>query len=142
MLPPMAPYRHGAALALLVILLAASQPLDRVSAASHHHRPTGVKSLHFSLFQHETINRTAYIIVNGISGTGVISQTTTPFGTLYAFQDPVTVSANRSSRVVGVVEGTSVTTRSVHSNLPYHPIQKMVHRKCSCIGFAEELQPT
>ncbi|KAK4791732.1 hypothetical protein SAY86_032145 [Trapa natans] len=92
-------------LTLLTIFLTSSPPSARASAAS-----AAAKSLHFSLFQHETINKTAYIIVEGIPGTGVVSQTTTPFGTLYAYQDPMTVSANRSSKVVGIVEGTSVST--------------------------------
>ncbi|PKI67337.1 hypothetical protein CRG98_012286 [Punica granatum] len=105
----MAPYLHYTALALLVIL-ASSPPSDHVVAAPSHHRPVGMKSLHFSLFQHETINKTGYIIVNGVPGKGVVSQTTTPFGTIFAFQDPMTVTANRSSKLVGIAEGTSITS--------------------------------
>jgi hypothetical protein len=75
----------------------------------HHHNHQGLKSLHFSLFQHETINKTGYIIVNGVAGP-VTSQTTTPFGTLFAFEDPMTVTANRSSKLVGIAEGTSITS--------------------------------
>ncbi|XAR58046.1 hypothetical protein NMG60_11026395 [Bertholletia excelsa] len=79
-------------------------------AASHdHHHHEGLKSLHFSLFQHETINKTGYIIVNGVAGPRV-SQTTTPFGTLFAFQDPMTLTRNQTSKVVGIAQGTSITS--------------------------------
>ncbi|XP_014507765.1 dirigent protein 19-like [Vigna radiata var. radiata] len=78
--------------------------------ASSHEHLQHLKSLHFSLFQHETINKTGYIIVDGIKGGAAVSQTTTPFGTLFAFQDPLTVAANRSSKLVGISEGTTVTS--------------------------------
>ncbi|KAA8532066.1 hypothetical protein F0562_006792 [Nyssa sinensis] len=75
----------------------------------HHHHHHGMKSLHFALFQHETINETGYIIVNGVAGPAV-GQTTTPFGTLFAFQDPMTLTPNRTSKVAGTAEGTSITS--------------------------------
>ncbi|XP_020207838.1 dirigent protein 19 [Cajanus cajan] len=104
----MASYLHNYVLAIL--LLAIIQ-FKATSASSHHHHHH-LKSLHFSLFQHETINKTGYIIVEGISikGGAGISQTTTPFGTLFVFQDPLTVAANRSSKLVGISEGTSITS--------------------------------
>uniref|UniRef100_A0A0D3EWZ7 Dirigent protein n=2 Tax=Oryza TaxID=4527 RepID=A0A0D3EWZ7_9ORYZ len=67
------------------------------------------KKLSFTLYQQETINKTSYMVVGGVAGAGV-SETTTPFGTVYVFRDDLTVRAERSSRVAGVVEGTSVTT--------------------------------
>ncbi|XP_049357220.1 dirigent protein 19-like [Solanum verrucosum] len=39
-----------------------------------------------------------------------ISQTTTPFGTLYVFHDPLTLKANSNSKIVGTAEGTSITS--------------------------------
>ncbi|KAM1073086.1 hypothetical protein FF1_018253 [Malus domestica] len=81
--------------------------LTKAASTSHHHHH--LKSLHFSLFQHETINRTGYIVVNGVAGAG-IGQTTTPFGTVFVFQDPMTLTANRSSKAVGIAQGTSVTS--------------------------------
>ncbi|KAL2499189.1 Dirigent protein [Abeliophyllum distichum] len=77
-------------------------------STSHSHT-NGLKSLHFSLFQQETINKTGYIIVNGVAGPGV-TQTTTPFGTLFVFQDPLTITPNFTSQVVGTAEGTSITS--------------------------------
>ncbi|RWR78500.1 dirigent protein 19-like protein [Cinnamomum micranthum f. kanehirae] len=79
------------------------------SSPHHHHHHQELKSLHFSLFQHETINKTGYIIVNGVAGEGV-TQTTTPFGTIFAFQDPMTTTPNASSRVAGIAEGASITS--------------------------------
>ncbi|EXC35250.1 hypothetical protein L484_026571 [Morus notabilis] len=75
----------------------------------HHHHQHEIKTIHFALFQHETINKTGYFIVSGVAGANV-SQTTTPFGTLFAFQDPMTIKANRSSKVAGIAEGTSITS--------------------------------
>ncbi|TVU36307.1 hypothetical protein EJB05_18237, partial [Eragrostis curvula] len=67
------------------------------------------KTLNFTLYQQETINKTGYIVVAGVAGAGV-SQTTTPFGTIYVFRDNLTVHADTGSRVAGVAEGTSITT--------------------------------
>lgn len=94
----------------LTILLLAIIPFEPTYGSNHHHHLQHLKSLHFSLFQHETINKTGYIIVNGIQGSAGVTQTTTPFGTLFVFQDPLTVTANRSSKLVGIAEGTSITS--------------------------------
>lgn len=69
----------------------------------------GGKTLSFTLYQQETINKTAYMVVDGVAGAGV-SQTTTPFGTVYVFRDNLTVHADGASPVAGVAEGTSITT--------------------------------
>ncbi|KAJ7953220.1 Dirigent protein [Quillaja saponaria] len=96
---------------VLAILLLALLPFLATSNSHHHHHHHhhGLKSLHFSLFQHETINKTGYIIVTGVAGPPV-SQTTVPFGTLFAFEDPMTVTANISSKTVGIAEGTSIAS--------------------------------
>lgn len=94
---------------VLVILLLATIKFKITYAGSDHHHQH-LKSLHFSLFQHETINKTGFFIVKGIEGGAGVTQTTTPFGTLFAFQDPLTVSANRTSKLVGISEGTSITS--------------------------------
>lgn len=75
----------------------------------HHDGGGGLKSMHFTLYQHETINKTGYIIVEGVVGPGV-SQTTTPFGTIFAFQDPLKAGPTESSEVLGLAEGTSITS--------------------------------
>nr|GMD58220.1 dirigent protein 19-like [Ipomoea batatas] len=97
----------------ILILLLFIFPEDATCKSHHHHhkhqQEYELTSLHFSLFQHETINKTGYIIVNGVAGPGV-SQTTTPFGTLFAFQDPMTLTANRTSKMVGTAQGTSITS--------------------------------
>ncbi|XP_041022386.1 dirigent protein 19-like [Juglans microcarpa x Juglans regia] len=96
-------------LATLLFALLLLKPTSSSHHHHHHHPHHGLKSIHFALFQHETINKTGYIIVNGVAGPGV-SQTTTPFGTLFAFQDPMTVTPKRSSKLVGIAEGTSITS--------------------------------
>ncbi|MCD7448711.1 hypothetical protein HAX54_045650 [Datura stramonium] len=51
--------------------------------------------------------QTAYCIPQRIA----ISQTiNSPFGTLYVFQDPLTLKANSNSKIVGTAEGTSITS--------------------------------
>lgn len=100
------------ALSVVLHVLLSALLLTKATGTSHHHHHHHhyqFKSLHFALFQHETINKTGYIVVNGVAGTGV-SQTTTPFGTLFVFQDPMTVTANRSSKVAGIAQGTSITS--------------------------------
>ncbi|WCJ32806.1 Disease resistance-responsive (dirigent-like protein) family protein [Euphorbia peplus] len=91
------------ALSILLLLV----PFKATSTS--HHPKDELKSLHFTLYQHETINTTGYIIVNGVTGPNV-TQTTTPFGTIFVFQDPLTVTSNRTSKVVGIAEGTSITS--------------------------------
>lgn len=84
--------------------------LSPTAAVAHlHHRHRHLRSLHFSLFQHETINKTGYFVVDGVAGPGV-SQTTTPFGTMFVFQDPLTTTVDRASKLVGTAEGTAITS--------------------------------
>jgi len=78
------------------------------ATSSHHHHH--LKSLHFSLFQHETVNKTGFIIVDGIAGNAGITQTTTPFGTVFVFNDMMTTTPDAASPVAGIAEGTSITT--------------------------------
>ncbi|KAJ0974558.1 hypothetical protein J5N97_016523 [Dioscorea zingiberensis] len=95
-------------LLLLPLLCIASFP----STSSHKHHQDHVpvlKSLHFSLYQHETINQTGYIIVNGVAGAGV-GQTTTPFGTIFAFNDKMSTKPDSNSNVKGIAEGVSITS--------------------------------
>ncbi|KAL5063588.1 hypothetical protein RYX36_025325 [Vicia faba] len=94
---------------VLVLLLIAIIQFKTSSTSSHHHHHH-LKSLHFSLYQHETINKTGYIIVNGIPQSAGVTETTTPFGTLFVFQDPLTLTSKRSSKLVGIAEGTSITS--------------------------------
>ncbi|KAK7253020.1 hypothetical protein RIF29_37398 [Crotalaria pallida] len=100
---------HNHALALFSTLVLVMISFE-IACGSHHHHHHHLKSLHFSLYQHETINKTGYIIVNGIKGGAGVTQTTTPFGTFFVFQDILTATANRSSKVVGSSEGTSITS--------------------------------
>ncbi|KDP43759.1 hypothetical protein JCGZ_22386 [Jatropha curcas] len=89
----------------LSVLLFSAHSLTATST-SHNH---GLKSLHFSLYQHETINKTGYIVVNGVAGAN-LSQIALPFGTIFVFEDPMTITPNRTSKLVGIAEGTSVTS--------------------------------
>ncbi|CAN4078596.1 unnamed protein product [Withania somnifera] len=111
---------------LLFVLLS-----HEASSISHHHHHELI-SIHFTLFQRETINKTAYLIVNGAAGPP-ISQTTTPFGTLYVFQDPLTIKANSNSKIVGIAEGTSITSSldGLQSISTAKIILKMKHYKGS-----------
>ncbi|KAJ7953219.1 Dirigent protein [Quillaja saponaria] len=74
-----------------------------------HHHHHGLKSLHFTLFDQETVNKTAFTIVNGVAGAG-LSELASPFGTLFVLNDPLTVTANSSSKVVGTSEALTITS--------------------------------
>ncbi|KAJ6774770.1 DIRIGENT PROTEIN [Salix purpurea] len=106
---PGAPAIAMAQLLQLCLLAASLFALSFKATSSSSRDSHGLESLHFALYQHETINKTGYIIVNGPAGAAV-GQTTTPFGTVFAFQDPMTVAANISSKVVAIAEGTSITS--------------------------------
>ncbi|CAD6228898.1 unnamed protein product [Miscanthus lutarioriparius] len=98
---------------LLAFLHGLQFQIPPVAAATSHNKTESRdgrgKTLSFTLYQHETINKTGYIVVDGVAGAGV-SQTTTPFGTIYVFRDDLTVRADRASPVAGVAEGSSITT--------------------------------
>lgn len=83
--------------------------LFALALASPQNDHYNIKTLNLTLYQHETINKTGYIVVDGVAGVGV-SQTTTPFGTIYVFSDNLTTHVSGSSRFAGVSEGTSITT--------------------------------
>uniref|UniRef100_A0ACD5UV50 Uncharacterized protein n=1 Tax=Avena sativa TaxID=4498 RepID=A0ACD5UV50_AVESA len=93
---------------LLLFSSAAAAPSPSRGNKTHDDGHGG-RTLSFTLYQQETINKTAYMVVDGVAGAGV-SQTTTPFGTVYVFRDNLTVHADRASPVAGVAEGTSITT--------------------------------
>ncbi|KAL2348689.1 hypothetical protein Fmac_002689 [Flemingia macrophylla] len=96
----------------ILILTLAIIPFER-TCGSHHHRPLPRhKSLHLSLFRHETINKTGYVIVRGVEGGAgrTTAESRTPFGTIFVFEDPLTAKANRSSKQLGTAEGTSITS--------------------------------
>ncbi|CAK7355544.1 unnamed protein product [Dovyalis caffra] len=91
---------------LAILLLALSFTGTSTSTHNYH----GLKSLRFTLYQQETINKTVYLIVKGVTGPD-ISPSTSPFGSLFVNQDLLTVTPNSSSKVVGVAEGASITSR-------------------------------
>ncbi|XP_028776717.1 dirigent protein 19-like [Neltuma alba] len=97
-------------LLFLPLLLLTLTPSKVASSSHHHHHHHHLKSLHFSLFQHETVNKTGYIIVGGIEGGPGVTQSTTPFGTYFVFEDTLTETASMSSKVVGTAEGTAITS--------------------------------
>ncbi|KAJ6305209.1 hypothetical protein OIU78_020699 [Salix suchowensis] len=98
------PLRHYG---VAIFLLALSSKATSTSTATHDGH--GRKSLHFTLYQQETINKTLYLIVKGVTGPDA-SPTTSPFGSLFVNQDLLTISPNSSSKVVGVAEGVSITS--------------------------------
>ncbi|KAJ3693940.1 hypothetical protein LUZ60_009420 [Juncus effusus] len=93
-------------LALVTIFSLSGQQATLASSQNDHYN---IKTLNFTLYQHETINKTGYIVVDGVAGVGV-SETTTPFGTIFVFRDNLTTHVSASSRFAGVAEGTAITT--------------------------------
>ncbi|KAK7309405.1 hypothetical protein RJT34_06108 [Clitoria ternatea] len=115
-------HNYALAIFLLLMIIPLEATCVRRRHRRHHHKkhhhphpplPIPIppqNSLHFTLFQHETINKTGYIISSGVEGEAGITETTTPFGTLFVFQDPLIAKVNGSSKIVGIAEGTSITS--------------------------------
>ncbi|KAF5769070.1 putative dirigent protein [Helianthus annuus] len=99
----MAPLMHFFATLLFVLI-----PLE-ATTHHHHHQQHGLKSLHFTLYQQETLNKTAYFVIQGVAGPP-LSLTTAPFGTMFVFQDPLTLKPNHTSKLVGTSEGSAITS--------------------------------
>lgn len=96
---------------LLPTLILAALSLKQVNSISHGHNHQQLKSLNFTLYVHDTLNKTGYITAPGVAaGVSSVTSTTAPFGTLYAFHDPITVSASNSSAAAGFSEGIMVTS--------------------------------
>lgn len=69
------------------------------------------KSLQLTVYLHETINKTGYFIVKGVEDpkhlTKILSNS---FGSLFAYNDPITETVDPSSKLLGYMEGSAVTT--------------------------------
>jgi hypothetical protein len=63
----------------------------------------------FTVYQHDRLNETGYVVVTGDEG-APSSDTTRPFGSIYVFRDDLTLHNDSDSPVAGVMEGTSITT--------------------------------
>ncbi|XP_074321461.1 dirigent protein 1-like [Silene latifolia] len=97
---------------LSFIILALFSTLAFSHDIKHHHIATGnrLKTLKFSLYLHETFNKTAYFVVKGVAGPTGITVTSNPFGSLFAFHDPLTETSDPNSKVLGYTEGMAVTS--------------------------------
>ena len=86
------------------------------STSYNHHQyqtPTRLKSLHLTLYTHETFNKTAFFTVKGITNPKFITKTPNPFGSfgsMFAFNDPITEKPNPTSKVIGYMEGSAVSS--------------------------------
>ncbi|CAK7355549.1 unnamed protein product [Dovyalis caffra] len=114
-----------------------------ISTSNYHFY--GLKSLRFTLYQHETLNKTAYLIVNGVTGQG-ITPTTSPFGSLFAYQDNLTITSNPSSKVVGISEAISITsTLDGLGNIAISKTTleyKRLKGSISIVGSAHSIEPS
>ncbi|KNA05177.1 hypothetical protein SOVF_192740 [Spinacia oleracea] len=100
------------AIFFLLALLAVPTSQHQLHQQNHqaHSGGGGLKSLHFTLYLQETFNKTAYFIVKGVAGPSGITTTSNPFGSLFAFNDPLTETPDPSSKVIGYTEGSAVTS--------------------------------
>ncbi|KNA10239.1 hypothetical protein SOVF_146010 [Spinacia oleracea] len=89
-------------------------PPSTLSTSDNHHHQDGnspiLKSLHFTLYKHETYNKTAYVTIKGVAGPKRFTKTSNPFGSLVAFNDPLTETEDPFSKVLGYMEGSAVTS--------------------------------
>uniref|UniRef100_A0A0D9V8J6 Dirigent protein n=1 Tax=Leersia perrieri TaxID=77586 RepID=A0A0D9V8J6_9ORYZ len=114
-------------LLLLITIIFAHRLLHQSSSSSSSSSRIKIskdvhdKTVSFTLYQQESMNRTGYVVVPGIdaaanpAGRSVIASAGDdegrwPFGSMYVFRDNLTVRADSSSRVAGVAEGNSIST--------------------------------
>ncbi|KAF0918911.1 hypothetical protein E2562_027350 [Oryza meyeriana var. granulata] len=91
--------------------LAAAASSSPSSSRSKISKDVHDKTVSFTLYQQETMNRTGYVVVPGVdAAAGQPTDDRGPFGSLYVFRDNLTVRADSSSRVAGVAEGSSIST--------------------------------
>ncbi|KMT20161.1 hypothetical protein BVRB_1g001730 [Beta vulgaris subsp. vulgaris] len=84
--------------------------LPTISMSISHHQPnTALKSMHFTLYQHDNVNKTGFLIVVGVSGL-VVNSTASPLGSIFVLRDPLTATQDPSSKLLGEIEGTSITS--------------------------------
>ncbi|XP_031107698.1 disease resistance response protein 206-like [Ipomoea triloba] len=94
--------------ALLLLLLPAL--LLPYQATSDPHQPK-FKSAHFTIYQHDTFNKSAYLVTQGLPGDWDLVTLGTPFGSLLVFQDVLTATQDPDSEVVGSADGISIASR-------------------------------
>ncbi|XP_074315449.1 pterocarpan synthase 1-like [Silene latifolia] len=96
---------------ILYLILLAFLPTLTISSTHHHdrHRHHGLKSIHFTLYQHDVVNKTDFLIVPSPFGTN-ITQTTSPFGTVGVINDKLTLTPDPTSKVLGSVQSISITS--------------------------------
>ncbi|KNA07534.1 hypothetical protein SOVF_170950 [Spinacia oleracea] len=92
----------------LLFLLPALAVSTSDNVAVHHH-DNGLKSMHFTLYQHDDLNKTAFLIVKGFAGPE-LNATVSPIGSIFVVRDPLTATPDSSSEVLGFVEAASITT--------------------------------
>ncbi|XP_057531837.1 dirigent protein-like [Amaranthus tricolor] len=70
---------------------------------------TSLKSMHFTFYQHDIVNKTDFMIIKGITGAD-LSLTASPFGSIFILHDPLTISPDPSSDLIGHAEGATITS--------------------------------
>ncbi|XP_019172089.1 PREDICTED: dirigent protein 13-like [Ipomoea nil] len=96
-------YNHALLLLLPAILLPYCD--------SHQSPLPHPKSAHFTIYQHDTFNKSAYLVTEGLPGNWDLVTLGTPFGSLLVFQDALTATQDPDSEVVGTVDGISIASR-------------------------------
>lgn len=69
------------------------------------------QTAHFTIYQHDTFNKSAYLVTEGLPGNWDLVTLGTPFGSMLVFHDLLTATQDPSSEVVGSVDGTSIASR-------------------------------
>ncbi|KAL2926206.1 Dirigent protein 1 [Bienertia sinuspersici] len=92
---------------VLSILLFLAFPTSQLEL--HDRNCIGLRSLHLSIYLHETFNMTAYVIEKGVSGDDITTKSS-PYGSLMVYNDLLSETPNRNARAVGHMEGSGVTT--------------------------------
>nr|ACG38870.1 hypothetical protein [Zea mays] len=99
----------------------------------------------FTVYQHDRLNETGYVVVTGDEG-APSSDTTRPFGSIYVFRDDLTLHNDSDSPVAGVMEGTSISDELRRAPQPAGGQDLVRHRgyrgSVSVLGGSHNTKPS
>ncbi|CAO2842808.1 unnamed protein product [Amaranthus hypochondriacus] len=73
-----------------------------------NNNPQQIRYLHFTVYLHEKFNKTTYFTIKGQKHN--TKSASNPFGSLLAYNEPLTETPNPSSKLLGNMEGSGVTS--------------------------------
>ncbi|EFJ13313.1 hypothetical protein SELMODRAFT_122901 [Selaginella moellendorffii] len=106
--------------------------------------PKGYTSDKFQIFWQDRLNVTDFILILGLTNIGTgITPVSGPYGTMIVFDDPVTVTPDFNSKVIGSIRGTgSVCKLDGLSTCWAFTIRLTEGKYKGTLTFSSEIDPT